>query len=190
MGKEAKSVFNAEVSKGRLEFLFDGIFAIAMTILVLELKFPEKLQNSRSAHELGTALLHNRRTFFSYVVSFIILSGFWIGHNRIYAKLKRVTWSILAIHFWLLAWAVFVPFCAHLIGRYPSNPLALLVYLATTFAYIMGLLAVIITAEKQKLFDPAIPAGDVIKLRRGFIRPLIGMLFFAIYILFILPVLK
>jgi len=65
-----------------------------------------------------------------------------------------------------------------------------LVYLAAAFAYIMGLLAVIITAEKQKLFDPAIPAGDVLKLRRGFIRPLIGMLFFAIYILFILPALK
>lgn len=185
----SETVFAKQVSKGRLEFLFDGVFAIAMTILVLELKIPE-LADRKSSHELGVALLHNWRLFLSYIISFVILSGFWIGHNSLYAKLTRITKAVVAIHIWMLAWAAFVPFCAHMIGRYPGNQLALLIYLAMAFAYTLGLLALIIIAEKQNLFDPAIPASDVRKLRLGFIRPLIGMLFFAFYIIFILPVLK
>ncbi len=189
MANNAQSSFMTEISKSRLEFLFDGVFAIALTILVLELKLPE-IGDRRSAHELGQALLHHWRTFLSYIISFFILSGFWIGHNTLYAKLTRISKTVVAIHVWLLAWAAFVPFCAHLIGRYPSNPLALLVYLVAAFAYVSGLLALIVTAEKQKLFAAEIPAGDVRKLRRGFMRPLLGMLFFALYALFILPILK
>lgn len=186
MTGKVQSAFKTEVSKGRLEFLFDGVFAIAMTIMVLELKLPE-LEDKRSVHELGRALLDNWRTFFSYIFSFIILSSFWIGHNTLYAKLTRVTKAIVAIHVWLLAWAAFVPFCAHLIGRYPGNPLALMVYLTTGFAYVMGLLALVGTAGRQKLFDPAIPASDVRKVRRGFARALIGIFFFALYVVFVLP---
>ncbi len=189
MAKSPQSAFKTEVSKSRLEFLFDGVFAIALTIMVLELKLPE-ISDRRSAHELGQALLHHWRTFLSYIISFFILSGFWIGHNTLYARLTRISKTVVAIHVWLLAWAAFVPFCAHLIGRYPSNTLALLVYLVTAFAYVSGLLALIVAAEKQKLFDPAIPAHDVRKLRRGFMRPLLGMLFFALYALFIMPLLK
>jgi uncharacterized membrane protein len=189
MEQSSEPTFAKQISKGRLEFLFDGIFAIAMTLLVLELKVPE-LQDHHSPHELGVALLHNRRIFLSYIISFLILSGFWIGHNKLYAKLTRITKAVVFIHIWMLAWAAFVPFCAHLIGRYPGNQLALLIYLAMVFAYTLGLLALIITAERQNLFDPAIPAGDVRKLRRGFMRPLIAMLLFALYIIFILPVMK
>jgi uncharacterized membrane protein len=190
-GMETKvdSAFKKEVSRGRLEFLFDGVFAIAMTILVLELKLPE-LQDKRSVHELGQALLHHGRTFISYIISFIILSGFWIGHNTVYAKLTRITKTVLAIHVWLLAVSAFIPFCAHLIGRYPSNPLAMMIYIGTALAYILGMMTLVIAAEKQKLFDPAIPPGDVRKLRQGFIRPVVGLILVSLYYLFVLPVWK
>jgi uncharacterized membrane protein len=189
MGKNAESAFKKEVSKGRLEFLFDGVFAIAMTILVLELKLPE-LHDKRSGHELGQALLHHGRTFIGYIISFVILSAFWIGHNTIYAKLTRITRTILAIHVWLLAVSAFIPFCAHLIGRYPGNPLAMMVYIGTALAYTLGMLTLVIAAEKQKLFDPAIPPGDVMKLRRGFIRAVLGLIFIFLYYLFVRPVWK
>ena len=186
MVKKVQSAFKTEISKSRLEFLFDGVFAIALTIMVLELKLPE-LQDTRSALELGRALIDNWRTFLSYILSFCILSGFWIGHNTLYAKLTRVTKAVVAIHVWLLAWAAFVPFCAHLLGRYPGNPLALMVYLATAFAYVSGLFSLVITAERQKLFEAAIASSDVWQMRRRFIRPLIIMLFVAVYFVFIVP---
>jgi|WetSurMetagenome_2_1015567.scaffolds.fasta_scaffold66225_2 uncharacterized membrane protein len=189
MGKNAASAFKNEASKGRLEFLFDGVFAIAMTILVLELKLPE-LQDKRSVHELGQALLHHGRTFIGYIISFIILSAFWIGHNRVYAGLTRITRTVMAIHVWLLAVSAFIPFCAHLIGRYPGNPLALMVYIGTALAYVLGMLTLVIVAGKQKLFDPAIPPGDVKRLSRGFIRAAVGLIFIFLYYLFVQPVWK
>ena len=52
-----------------------------------------------------------------------MLSVFWMTHNRIYANLKKITNSCLAIHIWLLAVAAFFPFCAHLLGKFPEQPL-------------------------------------------------------------------
>src|SRR5438094_5500342 len=71
------------ISKSRLEMLFDGVFAIAMTILVLELKVPE-LVNIRSVDELRRALVHQAPTFFSYLLSFSVLGMFWYRHNNLY----------------------------------------------------------------------------------------------------------
>ncbi len=190
MAEKVKSVFKGDVSKSRLEFLFDGIFAIAMTILVLELKLQEQIADKRSVHDLGVALLLHWRTFLSYIISFIILSSFWIAHNSIYAKIARITKTLVAVHIWMLAWAAFVPFCAQLIGRYPSNPLAMFIYFTAAFAYTLGLLGLVIIAGKGKLFDPSVPAVDVRKLRRGLIRSLAALLFFSLYYFFIFPVLK
>lgn len=186
-GKRATSAFHGDVSKNRLEFLFDGIFAIAMTLLVLELKLPE-LQDKKSVPELKTALFHHGRTFFSYIISFVILGGFWIGHNRIYTKLKRISKAALVIHIWLMATAAFFPFCAHLYGRYPSNPLASGIYFGGVILYVLGMLALVAVAEKQKLFDPEIPAEDIKKLRRGFLISAL-MLSLAYVSLFVLRIL-
>jgi uncharacterized membrane protein len=179
MEQKPVSAFAKQVSKGRLEFLFDGVFAIAMTILVLELKVPD-LADRHSAHELGAALLHHGRTFFSYILSFLMLTLFWFNHNRIYANLKRISTICLAIHIWLLAVAAFFPFCAHLYGRYGGNPLGMQIYFITIIAYFSGILALIITAEKQKLFNPDIMAEDIRKLRRRYIRVCAVMIIFFV----------
>ncbi|MEI6614282.1 MAG: TMEM175 family protein [Chrysiogenales bacterium] len=184
MEQKSVSPFARQVSKGRLEFLFDGIFAIAMTILVLELKVPE-LQNRLSANELGAALLNHGRTFFSYILSFFVLSMFWFSHNRIYTNLKKISNTCLAIHIWLLAVAAFFPFCAHLLGKFPGNRLTLQIYFGTVFAYFLGILLLIITAEKQKLFDPEVEAKDIRKVRNGFLRScviiLVAFIFYSFF---------
>jgi uncharacterized membrane protein len=181
MAGKVESVFKKEVSKSRLEFLFDGVFAIAMTILVLELKLPE-LQDRTSVHELALALRAHWRTLFSYLLSFVILSSFWIGHNQVYAHLRRISKAALITHIWLLATAAFFPFCAHLYGRYPSNALGSLIYFGGVIVYLLGMLVLVIIADKQKLFDPEIPARDVRKLRRGFLRGVVILIVFYVLI--------
>ena len=188
-GKE-RSFLETTISKSRLEFLFDGIFAIAMTILVLELKLPEQLHDKRSVDELGRALLGHWRTFLGYIISFFILSGFWIAHNRFYARLARITRTILAVHVWLLAWAAFIPFCAHLLGNYPGNTLAHVIYLTTAMAYTLGRRARVTAAGRQKAFDPSVTSAQLRRMRRGFVRPLIAMALLILYSIFIMPVLK
>jgi uncharacterized membrane protein len=184
MEQSSETAFARQVSKSRLEFLFDGIFAIAMTILVLELKVPD-LADRLSAHELGLAMLHHGRIFFSYILSFIVLSGFWMTHNRIYANLKKISNTCLAIHIWLLAVAAFFPFCAHLLGKYPANRLALQIYYGAIFAYMFGILMMIITAEKQQLFNPTVEAKNIRKLRNRFLRACaILFAFFVLYSFF------
>lgn len=71
------------INKARLEFLWDGIFAIAMTILVLELRVPE-ISDRRSSAELLRRLGHDASVFGSWLLSFIVLSVFWNNHQRGY----------------------------------------------------------------------------------------------------------
>jgi uncharacterized membrane protein len=139
-----------------------------MTILVLELKIPE-LADRHSVHELGSALLKNGMTFLSYILSFVMLGVFWMTHNRIYSNLIKISNTCLAIHIWLLAVAAFFPFCAHLM-KYGTNRLALQIYIGACLAYFIGILVLVVTAEKQKLFDPSVEAKDIRKLRNRFLR--------------------
>ena len=101
--------------------LFDGVFAIAMTILVLELKVPE-IDDRLSSSQLLHALLKESGTFFSYLLSFAILGVFWWRHNHVYHFFRTITSKMLVLHFVQLAAAAFFPFTAALYGRYPTNP--------------------------------------------------------------------
>jgi uncharacterized membrane protein len=134
MEEHAPDSAHSVISKGRLEFLFDGIFAIAMTILVLELKVPE-LADRHSVGEMARALRHDGATFGSYLLSFAVLGVFWYRHNQFYRHLKYITEGGLALHLLQLAMAAFFPFCAALVGRYPGNPLAMLFYVGCAMVY-------------------------------------------------------
>jgi len=133
------------ISRSRVEFLFDGVFAIAMTILVLELRVPD-LVNHRSSAELARGLSQYASTFGSYLLSFFVLGSFWYRHNHQYRYFQTITIPILVLHFVQLAAAAFFPFCAALFGRYPFNPLSAAIYvgcvltfqLATVLAWIIG----------------------------------------------------
>jgi uncharacterized membrane protein len=110
-----------------------------------------------------------------------------MAHNRIYANLKKISNTCLAIHIWLLAVAAFFPFCAHLVGKVGPNQLALQIYFGAAFAYIFGILLLIITAEKQKLFNPEVEAKDIRKVRNGFLLACALMLPYFIFFSFLFP---
>ncbi len=157
------------VSKARLEFLFDGIFAIAMTILVLELKVPE-LNEPKSVHELGHALLHHAPTFGSYLLSFIMLGVFWYRHNNQYRHYILITRPMLILHLIQLAAAAFFPFCAALFGRYPTNPLSMVIYTGCVFVYGWTTFANWLVAKKHGAFAATYPEDDYLKTRRRTLR--------------------
>jgi hypothetical protein len=69
------------VSKSRLDALTDGVFAFAMTLLVVKFDLPEDF-HATSAAELVSALLGLGGTFVAYVVSFLVLASFWLGRAR------------------------------------------------------------------------------------------------------------
>lgn len=122
------------ISRSRLEMLVDGVFAIAMTILVLDLKAPD-LIDKRSVPDLARSLLHQTPTFVSYLLSFFVLGLFWYRHNQQYRHYRSISRGMLALHFVQLAAAASFPFCAALVGRDGANPLAMTIYLACIAVY-------------------------------------------------------
>ena len=153
------------VSKARLEMLFDGIFAIAMTILVLELKVPE-LADRHSVAELAQALGHHAATFASYLLSFLMLGILWYRHNQHYRHLQHVTKGMLALHLVQLAMAAFFPFCAALMGRYPTNRLSLVFYTGCIMVYSWGALAEWVVAGRAGAITPQL-ATAIRRRHRG-----------------------
>ncbi|HET9834114.1 MAG TPA: SgcJ/EcaC family oxidoreductase [Vicinamibacterales bacterium] len=153
------------ISRSRLEMLVDGVFAIAMTILVLELKVPEVAER-RSVAELTRALAKQAPTFLSYLLSFLVLGMFWYRHNRQFRHYRAITLPILGLHFIQLAAAASFPFCAALVGRYAPNPLALVVYLGCVVAYAWSATATWIVARRSGSSSSDLPEETYLRERK------------------------
>lgn len=166
---EEHSHSSSAISKGRLEFLYDGIFAIAMTILVLELKVPD-LVDHRSRAELARALAHHAPTFASYLLSFLMLGIFWSRHNHDYRQFHLITRRLLAIHMVQLAAAAFFPFCAALVGRYPVNKTSFVVYIGCVLVLVWTRFANLLVAEKTGCLGADVVASDYLHTRKRVLR--------------------
>lgn len=157
------------ISKHRLEALVDGVFAIAMTILVLEIKVPE-LVNHRSMAELLERLHHAWPTLAAYFISFFLLGLFWFWHHRIISKILRVDIPVFALTLLFLALVSFLPFAAALMGRYPTNPVALMIYLPTLGLILTSQTANLALAIRRGCVDPDIPPEEIRQAQKRNLR--------------------
>ena len=129
------------MNKNRLEALSDGVFAIVMTLLVIEIVVPEL--HSASDRELWEALRHLGPLFVGYFVSFAVLAMFWISHNFFYgAFTKNVNRVLVLLNILYLSFVALIPFSAHLLGEYSTSRLAIFLYGLNVF--IIGILAWIV----------------------------------------------
>jgi uncharacterized membrane protein len=114
--------------KARLDALTDGIFAVAMTLLVLELRVPEQPGNDSAA--LAEALKELWPKFFPYLLSFFVLGDSWLARIRTRMAGEQVT-RLYAVA-WLanLFCITCVPFSTMLVGRYGDVPIAIWLYAA------------------------------------------------------------
>jgi len=110
-----KSNFN--MSSNRIEALTDGIFAIAMTLLVLTLVVPD-ITGPLSNIAVQDALYNILPSFYTLVLSFILLALFWNIHHRIFQRITRINDILLWINMIWLLFIVLVPFSASLTGKY------------------------------------------------------------------------
>jgi uncharacterized membrane protein len=115
------------MSKARVETLVDGVFAIAMTLLILEVKVPV-LANPKSHGELLRAMGHAIPTAIAYFVSFLMLGSFWVWHHGLAEKVRGFDVRLLVLTFCFLSLVSSFPFAAALWGRYPGNVGTMVVY--------------------------------------------------------------
>ena len=111
----------------RVEALGDGIFAIAMTLLVLELHVPP-LPATASVADLARELLHMWPKFGGYCGSFLILGVLWIGHHNQFHYIRRVDRRFLWINILFFMCVGFMPYCTALLGTFIWNRLAAAIY--------------------------------------------------------------
>jgi uncharacterized membrane protein len=111
------------LNKQRLEAFSDGVFAIVITLLILDIRIPVV-----PSMALGAALVHILPQILTYILSFFIVGLYWHLHHQVSAQVKLIDGAFI----WLnLVWLLFVsmlPFPTALLGRYPLQPIPLTIY--------------------------------------------------------------
>ena len=115
----------------RLLALTDGVVAIALTLLVLQLQVPaDKILKVHpdSARDLWDALSIDVAELTSYLVSFFIIAQFWLVHHRVLRSMRGHSEGLAWRNFGFLLTLTLMPFTSDLIGRYGSNPVAITLF--------------------------------------------------------------
>ncbi len=107
----------------RLEALVDGIFAIAMTLLVLSIDVP-KIPADRVSMEFARYVRALWPELSQYILAFITLAAFWMGHHSRYRYIKRADAGLLWINILALMFVALIPFTTELVGDYGEVALA------------------------------------------------------------------
>jgi uncharacterized membrane protein len=144
----AASRQDAEIEFARIVAFSDGVFAIAITLLVLALEVPD------DTADLWAALKDLNPDFFAYALSFAVVGKFWLSHHRFYGALERFDGTLMGLNILYLAWVVLVPFTSELLGEYSGDS-------AATIAYAINMAAVSATFVVQIAYA----------YRSGLIRP-------------------
>ena len=181
------------MSRGRLEAFSDGVIAILITIMVLELRAPQ----SGDFESLVPVL----NTFLSYVLSFIYLAIYWNNHHHMLSTVKQVDGRILWANMHLLFWLSLVPFATAWMGKNHFAPDTLAFYgfilLMAAVAYYLLQMQILNKEGKNSLLAKAIgtdlkgkisPVIYVIAiLSTWFNEWLAGLLYVVVALMWLIP---
>ena len=132
-GEQGQPNAGAPFGVSRVATLSDGIFAIAITLLIFGLEVPE-IDQPTSSGELGNALRDMWPRFAAYVQTFLIIGAYWVGHHRAFRRMVGEDDRLAWLNLLFLLTVSFMPFPANLVGRYPENRTAVVVYSASLAA--------------------------------------------------------
>jgi len=108
------------LSKHRIEALNDGIYAVAMTLLVIELKLPAH-ESIETQVDLINAVGHLLPKFIAWVISFLVLSLFWLGHHRLFQIVRHVDGKLVGLNIVQLGLVSLIPFSSALAGEFGTS---------------------------------------------------------------------
>jgi uncharacterized membrane protein len=110
------------MTKNRLEAFSDGVFAIVITLLILDVRFPpDKPLTLETLRSVAPHVL-------AFVLSFVIVGVYWVSHHNMLHFIRHVDRQLLWLNLVLLLIIVFIPFPAALLGQHPDSKLAVTLY--------------------------------------------------------------
>ena len=154
--EEHEPTFDVE----RLVFFSDAVFAIAITLLVIELGVPERLADDAA---LRDALIDLLPSLFSFFLSFAVIALWWISHHRLLRLIDRTHPALVALNFVLLASIAFLPFASGVLGHHGDLPTAVQLYAATNAVAALSLVGMRVLAQRLGLLDDG---ADLAAFRR------------------------
>lgn len=162
-GAEREEETGGSVGFERVVAFSDGVFAIAITLLVLALGVPE-LPASRAAEELPAALRDLGPQVLSYFIGFAVIGAFWRGHHAFTGALRQFDSTLMSLNLALLAFISLMPFTTGVFGRYGDVEIAIILYAANVVAASALDTAMLWVAQRRGLLaeEPADPAADLL----------------------------
>jgi uncharacterized membrane protein len=170
---QSPSIDQSEGSRetARLEAFSDGIFAIAITLLILEVRVPE-LHDTEDGRRLGRALLDLWPAYLAYVTSFVTILIMWVNHHTIFKVIGRVSHTLFLLNGVLLLCITFVPFPTALMSEYLGHRGERLA--AAFYSGSFTLTAIVFNAlwrhvsGERRLVHPSVDDALVRRITRGY----------------------
>jgi uncharacterized membrane protein len=154
---------------GRLETFADGVIAIAITLLILEVKVPPV-----GGGRLAFAVAHEWPAYAGYVVSFLTIGVIWVNHHHMFKLIQRTTHAFLMLNVVFLMTIAFLPWPTALVAAYIRDPagrrVAAVVYGLTMVSIaVMFNLVWLYAAGRGRLLVPGIDPAAIARTNRSYL---------------------
>jgi len=113
-----------EVEFGRIVAFSDGVFSIAITLLVLNLGIEKGLTEG----QIDDAIWNLREDLLAYGISFAVIGRFWLVHHRFFSEVEAFDGRLIGLNMLYLGWIVLIPFSSEVLGEYGGTTTAVVVY--------------------------------------------------------------
>ena len=113
-----------EIEFSRIVAFSDGVFAIAITLLVLSLSVPDGVRGD----DLTEALWDQRGNLLAYGISFAVIGRFWVVHHRFFSDVTGFDGRLLGLNIFYLSWIVLIPFSSEVLGDHGGSWAAVVLY--------------------------------------------------------------
>jgi uncharacterized membrane protein len=129
----AKKREEHEVEFSRIVAFSDGVFSIAITLLVLALGIHDDLKNGEVAH----ALWEQREALFAYAISFAVIARFWLVHHSFFSEVRAFDHRLIGLNMLYLGFLVLIPFSSQVLGEYGGVFAVVVLYSANLAAVVL-----------------------------------------------------
>ena len=138
----------------RIVSFSDGVFAIAITLVVFGLFIPQGVP------DVTQTLLNQWTDLFAYGISFAVIGKFWLAHHRFFAALERFDRGLMALNLLYLAFIAVLPFTSQVLGDYGREVAAIVLYAANLAFVNLAFEAEIAYALRHDLIRPEARRGE------------------------------
>lgn len=139
----------------RIVFFSDAVIAIAITILVLDIKAPEV--TTAELADLGRRMLMMWPEYLGYFVSFWVIALYWVAHHRCFRHIAKYDRRLIYLNFLFLMFVAFMPFPTSLLFTHPTEAISVALYAGTAAGMGFSLALLWLYASRRNFLTPRLP---------------------------------